>query len=256
MEMTAACLVCHYDVARCFVIITPERLTVLRQMLDLLPVMPVLRGPLRGARWAPASADHGAWLGTYEREVQDELRRAVKPGWTCWDVGANAGLFTLLLARLVGRTGKVIAVEPSPRAITAFKGNVTRNPRLEGRVTLLEVAASDSEGVTALWGDGSAFARLAPDGECLVRTARLDTLALPAPNLVKLDVEGHELGALVGMRFTLERHRPVLFIEFHGTGMPSRDCDTEVRTMLQSFGYSFRLLTCGETIAWPTASVE
>jgi FkbM family methyltransferase len=222
---------------------------VLRKALDLLPVMPVLRGPMKGVRWHPASTDHGAWLGTYERKVQEELARTVQPGWTCWDIGANVGIFTLLMARLVGPTGRVQAIEPSPGTLHHLRANLRLNRSLGSRVSVHEVAASDRDGFQYFASDGESWGALADSGSVIVRTARLDSLPLPPPNLVKLDVEGHELAALCGMRRTLEQHRPILFIEFHGAGLPARDMDTEARCMLESLGYSLRQLTPSEVIA-------
>ena len=65
-----------------------------RLPLRLVPrtaVVPVLSGPLRGARWIVGAATHGSWLGTYEAAKQLLIERALKPGSVFYDVGANAG---------------------------------------------------------------------------------------------------------------------------------------------------------------------
>ena len=52
--------------------------------------------------------------GTGEPEVQDALRRHLRPGMTFYDLGANIGFFSLLAARLVGEQGRVFAFEADP----------------------------------------------------------------------------------------------------------------------------------------------
>ena len=87
----------------------------LRLPLRLIPrraVVRILQGPLRGKRWIVGSSDHGCWLGSYEAAKLKKITELVRPGMVCWDVGANAGLYTLLFAELVGRAGRVFAFEP------------------------------------------------------------------------------------------------------------------------------------------------
>jgi hypothetical protein len=87
----------------------------LRLPLRLIPrslVVPILQGPLRGARWIVGSATHGCWLGCYERAKQQGFVRILAPGQVVYDLGANVGFYTLLAARRVGPTGEVHAFEP------------------------------------------------------------------------------------------------------------------------------------------------
>lgn len=65
----------------------------------------ILQGPLCGRRWIAGSSNHGCWLGSFEAEKQRKISELVRPGMVCWDVGANVGFYTLLLAELVGAAG-------------------------------------------------------------------------------------------------------------------------------------------------------
>src|SRR2546430_4472557 len=56
---------------------------------------------------------NGYWLGDYEFAIQEALRRELKKGQRFFDVGTNAGFFTLLAARLVGRGGHRVGFDPS-----------------------------------------------------------------------------------------------------------------------------------------------
>src|SRR5215475_14063057 len=88
----------------------------LRLPLRLLPkrmVVRIHRGRAKGLKWIVGSSTHGCWLGTYELEKHLALERYVKPGMVVYDVGAQAGFFTLIFSRLVDG-GQVIAFEPLP----------------------------------------------------------------------------------------------------------------------------------------------
>ena len=69
----------------------------------------------RGRRWLRGAANAPEWMGIYELRKQRALRGLVSRGITVCDIGANAGFYTLGLARLVGGRGRVIAFEPLPR---------------------------------------------------------------------------------------------------------------------------------------------
>ena len=55
-------------------------------------------------------------FGIYEPETVEFFRGVIKPGMTCWDVGAQTGFFTCLFSKLVGEQGQVMAYEPMPEA--------------------------------------------------------------------------------------------------------------------------------------------
>lgn len=221
----------------------------LRRLLNALPVVPILRGPARGLLWVPETSSHGVWLGTYERENVQTLRSLVHEGMTVWDVGANVGAMTLILSRLVGPTGRVVAFEPGPRNAKALRRHVGSRRNVE----VVEAAVSSSTGEAFFHGDGRSDARLSPTGPIPVRTVTLDSVLQDhqAPALVKLDVEGHEMPALIGAERLLQKVRPMLAVEFHGAGLPARDIDAEARTYVESFGYTWSSTSGGWFVAKP-----
>lgn len=87
----------------------------LRLPLRALPngmKMTIRRGPAKGMKWVVGSSNHGCWLGTFELDKQLGLEQFVKPGMVVYDVGAQAGFYTLFFSRLVQEMGKVYAFEP------------------------------------------------------------------------------------------------------------------------------------------------
>src|SRR5688572_25684309 len=78
-------------------------------------VVTIKSGEAAGFKWKRHHRYvNGYWLGQYELPLQQALKRELKPGDTFFDVGANAGFFTLIAARLVGPTGKCVAFDPAP----------------------------------------------------------------------------------------------------------------------------------------------
>lgn len=100
---------------------------------------------------------------------------------------------------------QVVAIEPNELPFLCLQHNCP-----EARC--LKVAASDTAGVaTFAQSDNVGASRIAPGGGVQVITVALDSLDLPDPGFVKLDVEGYEVFALRGMRETLKRCKPIVF---------------------------------------------
>lgn len=171
-----------------------------------------------------ASADYEA--GTNELPVQQALATRLRRGDTFVDVGANVGFFSLLAARLVGPTGRVVAIEALGPAADVIEANAARNGL---SVEVLRLAVGDGRADTiGLWttrhpgGAATEAGDRPPDvtGRVDVPASSLDQLLvggrLAPPTLVKIDVEGAELAVLAGARQLLREGRPTLLIELDG----------------------------------------
>ena len=90
----------------------------------------------------------GMVLGTYEPEVAAVLRREIAPGNVCVDIGAHIGYNALLMARLTGKDGKVVAFEPVPENFKMLEKNVTLNALTN--VQLEPLAVNDGESTLRL----------------------------------------------------------------------------------------------------------
>ena len=201
----------------------------IRLPLALIPhgvAVPVLQGPLRGARWIVGASTHGCWMGSYEFTKQRLFARIVRPGQVVYDVGANVGFYTLLASVLVGPTGKVVAFEPLPRNVDYLRSHIKLNHC--DNTTLVTAAVSDVMGTARFDGSGdNSMAHLTPDGTLTVETVTLDhvvgTQGEPPPQVIKIDVEGAEVAVLQGGRHTIETYRPTIFLALHGPEL-QRDC--------------------------------
>jgi len=136
-----------------------------------------------------------------EPELVAFLIRAVRPGDIVVDAGANVGLFTMLMSRLVGPRGMVHAFEPHPDTAGRLDRNVALNRATN--VLVHEIALWDAcRDLTLYTCFEPGLASLRPydgwTGSRTVRTERLDRILPDPPRLIKLDVEGSELNALKG----------------------------------------------------------
>lgn len=213
----------------------------LRMFVRVIPqdaTLRVLQGRLRGAKWIAGASSAGCWLGSYETDVQELVTQLLKEGGVFYDLGANVGFFSLLASRLVGPAGHVYAFEPLPDNLKYLRRHVDLNEG--GNISVIPAAVCDRTGTAAFGGEKSK-AKLMESGPISVDTVALDELwkngRIRPPSVVKMDVEGGELSALLGMQELLEATLPHMLIEFHGQFVDGLDIDTECRTLLRNLGY-------------------
>jgi len=191
-------------------------------------VFTILQGPGRGLRWVVGSSNHGCWLGSYEIDKQNYFRHCVKPGMICYDIGANAGFYTLLLSKLVGPAGHVFAFEPVPENCLALKRHLALNEIRN--VTLIECAVGDSDGTAGFeLGALNSLGRLNSGGGLEVQIRTLDSLIsmrrIVPPDVMKIDVEGAEAQVLRGARRLLASASPIISVATHGAAAHSECID-------------------------------
>jgi len=193
----------------------------------------------------------------------DVMMRYVKPGDIAYDLGANYGMHTLLLARRVGLTGRVYAFEPNPEIRRALEEHLSLN-----NLTMVQTvpkAVSNQAGTAWFDSTGSAAGHLvngttaAPSATTYqVETITLDQFVLQEgnapPTFMKIDIEGAESAALRGGREVIARYRSVLLIELHN---PTED--RVVGMFLKGLGYRAVRVETGELVqnmesGWPDRS--
>jgi FkbM family methyltransferase len=202
----------------------------LKLVPDLVP-MRVLSGPLAGKRWLSTSATHGCWLGTYESELQREIVACLKVDDIFYDVGANVGFFSLLASY---RAAQVFAFEPVGRNVELMRRNFGLNDRRN--ITIIEAAVSDTVGTARFATGNSASQGTLGEEGVEVKAVSLDSLDLPAPSVIKMDIEGAESRALAGAERILRNHRPLIFLSTHGWKQHD-----ECGSFLRGLGYSLTL---------------
>lgn len=173
---------------------------------------------------------------------------SLQSGDTVVDVGAGIGDDVVAFSRLVGVRGRVIAIEAHPHTYRCLEKTIAAN-HLKN-VTAINVAVSDQEGEVAI-STGETFLSssiVSGDGETRVRARKLDhilnELSVTRPNLIKMNIEGAETAALLGMTETLGS-APHVVISCHDF-KADRGEDESLRTyndvnrILRSSGYAIR----------------
>lgn len=181
-----------------------------------------LKEPLEGNFLRIQTPDQEQYVfGPRETEVSHAIISLVKPGWVCADVGAHIGYFTLLMAKLVGPGGRIVAFEADRDNADLLRANVSLN-RYQDRVMVEHRAVSDGsrDSVTLYAGPSSFQATILPQGNR--RIAEVPAISLEQYfgrgdrlDFIKMDIEGGESKAIPGMKRLLMETRPVLLIEVH-----------------------------------------
>ena len=184
-------------------------------------------------RWLALRLHQGRLMGVADAEF---LRAHVRPGTNVVDIGANQGLYSLLLARLAGPEGTVWAFEPDDRLYAALEENVALNRA--GTIRAFHAALGASAGTMTLHrsllnsGDNRLAAKASQAGprEAVgIRVERLDNvLAGERVDFIKMDVQGWEMEVFRGMQGLLDASRNTdltIYFEFWPQGL--RDAGSE-----------------------------
>jgi FkbM family methyltransferase len=197
---------------------------------------------------ADAAVTPGLRSGDYEPHLTAVFERYCTPGTIVVDVGANLGYYSLLAARLVGSSGRVIALEPNSENCRLFLSSLRRSGF--GNVQVLPVAADVETGWAYYSTHVGSNGGLIDDGDLLARpgvvvpTFRLDDLVAGPVGLLKMDVEGAEGRVVRGATRLIERDRPIVTTELKEE-MLTRVSNTTVGDYLSYFeglGYTASLL--------------
>lgn len=178
--------------------------------------------------------------GRYEEEYLQVLASFCRPDSVFLDVGANLGVFSLRLAPYLPK-GRLLAFEPNARIRELFARSVHLNG-LRDRIEIFSVGASDESTEVVLEepaghaGGGHVVLAGPDDSRPRIRVQPLDELLvdLQAFHIAKIDVEGHELHVLKGMRKLLSRspNAVVLFEKLS----PHSGIEEGVATLFADFG--------------------
>lgn len=202
------------------------------------------------------------WLlldGLWESHVTGWMHDTLQPGQVMVDLGANVGYFTVLAAKRVGDSGRVVAVEAHPGVFDVLRRNVVMNG-YRSTVTLHNLAAWSGPGQVQLhrrqrYAANSSLASAGADnlGELgdseqvvTVESVAVDDLLAGAGrvDVVKVDIEGAEVHAFQGMARTLASN-PEVAVMFEWSPEQIRlmgDDPKDLLVLLGDAGFGFRLM--------------
>jgi FkbM family methyltransferase len=229
-----------------------------------------LERPVHGYRMLLDLDDRGIsrtllLFGSRELEHKIMLERVLKPGMTVLDIGANIGYYALMELALIGPRGRLVAVEPSPANVALLKRNLALNGY--ANVEVRQAAVSDRLGARSFFlshmsnlntfhADGTGAAHLS--GE----TIDVETVTVPAlmagraPDLIRMDVEGHEVEIINGLIPAVERGEmaPMILFETH-LSRYGKDHDME-RPLRRLFDLGYRTRLAASSSRRGTAALE
>ena len=179
--------------------------------------------------------------GRYESELAEIVKRYVDSSGDAIDVGANVGLFSVLLAKLLDAGRHVLAIEPTPPAIKHLRNNIRRNG-VNSSVIVFEGVANDAGGLcvlsviegkeeySSLGGIRHCRVRGEPSRKIEVPGSTIDELVEKhglSPGFIKIDTEGAECLVIAGAKETIRRHRPVILSEASETLLAGCNCSSD-----------------------------
>jgi FkbM family methyltransferase len=151
------------------------------------------------------------------------LEKIIKKGDLIFDIGANIGYLSILFSHLTGSTGKVIAIEPSPRSFNLLERNISIGLNSSNcNIKAINIGISEEQGELILnetncLERSSLEAANEKTNQILVAVKNLDTLCREHgnPSFVKIDVEGHEHYVFKGAEILLSKAdaRPLIMFE-------------------------------------------
>ncbi len=203
--------------------------------------------------------------GFREGEQLHLVRKTVRPGMCVFDIGGNIGYYTCLIARLVGETGRVYAVEPDPENCALLQRNVELNG-YDRFVEVGELGISDRCGEREFHLAGvsnrHSFHDLSVDpgdehsggggGSITVKVMDLPTFlkGRRRPDYLRMDVEGHEVEVLrsLAAEAVTSDWRPAVMFEAHPWHYDENERDIR-RPLRELFGMGYEarwLVSTGE----------
>ncbi|MFN4082629.1 MAG: FkbM family methyltransferase [Bacteroidia bacterium] len=179
------------------------------------------------------------------------LNQIIKPGFVCVDIGANVGYYSVMLSKLTGKNGQVIAIEPVPLFAKIFLKNAQKFALQN--ITLHQVALGNQDkqvmlvtpvingvfrhGLTHISDSDSSKNN---SNSYSAKMVVADNLfgSIPKIDFLKCDVEGYETILFPQMLKTLQRTKPLIQIEINST----KNIET-LYNLLEPIGYEWHILS-------------
>jgi FkbM family methyltransferase len=206
----------------------------------------ILGGPLNGKKfYMPQPESIGMILGRYEEHIVEAFREFIQPGMILYDVGAHVGYHSLIMNQLLNNAGRVYAFEPNPVNFLSLQNNILIN-ECQNIIPINKALSDKTECVKFATFRYSLVGHI--ETECTpedgiiqdVDAVSIDDLVFceghPAPQIIKIDVEGAENRVVRGLQETVAQFSPVIIAEVR----PESFC--EISDILGKSGYQSKIL--------------
>ncbi len=199
--------------------------------------------------------------GYHDQEMLVHFRLQELKDSVIFDVGGFMGMSSLMFAKVAPTAHKICCFEPNPSNVERINHNLSLNPELASRIEVynfalgsknefedmlmsLSVDSGASSTSQLACGDGTdnsheTLSSLGFKTES-VYVCKLDSFVKESgliPNIIKLDIEGAEALFLEGAKETLQKYKPLIYIEFHSIPATLRSM-----RLLYEAGYNVTIL--------------
>jgi len=208
---------------------------VYESVLDLMYKRTGMPWPINGTQFRIDPHQRHRLGNEYDSSVAEFFRSHIRPGQTCFDIGANVGVYVLQFSRWVGPSGRVVAFEPNPGARSVLDYHLRMNG-ISNQVTVVPSAVGRNSGSATLYAaDADGMSRLnAPNQAIADKVRAVDVPVISVddyirqsgiqPDILMVDIEGFEIAALEGARRLIQERRDLLIVvEMHPNVWPSAD---------------------------------
>jgi FkbM family methyltransferase len=192
------------------------------------------------------------FIGEFERYETKKFIHAINPGNVVMDLGANIGYYSLIASKYIGHEGHVFSFEASPKVYESLCKNCSLGNK---NISHFNLAIADKEGKLKFnlpqnpQEQGSGSLSTNNTGDIEVESISIDqfvqTENITRLDFIKMDIEGAEVKAFLGMKETISKYKPKMLFEFS----PSRYEDIEITQfeslvkIMKDLRYKFRFLT-------------
>ena len=164
-------------------------------------------------------------FSVWEPESTSVIKNLVKPDDVVLDIGANIGYYTVIMSKIVGKTGKVLAFEPTKHFFDVLRNTVEVNNLTNVQLYDFGLSDKNSESeisigehsATIHWikdSDGNSITPLSVEQISLKRLDDIiDSMNIDKLDFIKIDVDGHEPAFLDGAWKTLKKYKPTILME-------------------------------------------
>ncbi len=176
-----------------------------------------LRGPLKGIRAKIYNINY-IWRAP-EVHVAEIMKEKISKGETVIDVGTHFGYYTLLMAKMIGPSGKVISFEPAKETRNVLMENIIKN-KYQNRVKVEHKGVSNEKKILEFCSNKfspmNSFTQSNSEKRSKIECIDLDSYCEEnsiIPHFLKIDVEGVEKEVIDGMKKILKKYKPQVLLE-------------------------------------------
>jgi len=188
--------------------------------------------------------------GVHEPLTTKLILSEIKPGMTILDIGSNIGYYAILESNLIGTTGKIYSIEPSPINFKLLEENLKLQKMNNFKIFNLAIGNKNDK-LEFLISEKSNWSKIKEDSDIIGKNDTIITVPVKSLNLfckennlekidlIRMDVEGYEEKIIEGGKEILKNIKPILMIEIHKMYL-GKERTIKILKELNELGYEIK----------------